>query len=176
MCYSISYFQRYIFTLCVVHSYLFGGGPGRRRTCEQRCRRRKSRRTSPAHPAEAEWGSAPGCSSPDPTQDNECQPLLSFLMWALLKTIIFLLLKNLDITWTKTFVVFIGKAYRLSEVALSCYIIQTQTYTGLMQPDWICRENRNEKHSVTCVHWARRSFAPCEKSRAKCRSRPFLMT
>lgn len=64
----------------MVHSYLFGGGPGRRRTCEQRCRRRKSRRTSPAHPAEAEWGSAPGCSSPDPTQDNECQPLLSFLM------------------------------------------------------------------------------------------------
>lgn len=95
MCYSISYFQRYIFTLCVVHSYLFGGGRGRRRTCEQQCRRRKSRRTSPAHPAEAEWGSAPGCSSPDPTQGNECQPLLTFLMWALLKTIIFLLLEKL---------------------------------------------------------------------------------
>lgn len=61
----------------MVHSYLFGGGPGRRRTCEQRCRRRKSRRTSPAHPAEAEWGSAPGCSSPDPTQDNECQSVFN---------------------------------------------------------------------------------------------------
>ncbi len=60
-----------------VQSHLFGGGPGRKRTCERRCRRRKSRRISPARPAEAEWGSAPGCSSPDPTQNNECQLLLA---------------------------------------------------------------------------------------------------
>lgn len=55
--------------------------------------------------------------------------------------------KNLNKTWTETFVVIIGKAYRLSEVALSCYIIQTQTYTGLMQPDWIQREQKWETFS-----------------------------
>lgn len=56
----------------VIQPHLFGGGRGRRRTCGQRCKRRKSRRTSPGHPAEVEWESAPGCSSPDPTQNEKC--------------------------------------------------------------------------------------------------------
>lgn len=35
-----------------------------------------------------------------------------------------------------------GNAYRLSEVALSCHIVQTQTYPGLMQPHWMNTETR----------------------------------
>lgn len=121
----------------VFRSHLFGGGPGKRRTCEQQCRRRKSRRTSPVRPAEAGWGSAPGCSSPDPTQINEGQLYLAFFY--------FLISALLQLKCVVTD----GDAYRLSEVALSRYIIQTQTYPGLMQPYWMHRENSKGQHSVT---------------------------
>lgn len=55
--------------MCGAQAHLFGGGREKKRTCEQQCRRRKSRRTSPVHPIEAEWGSAPGYSSQDPIQN-----------------------------------------------------------------------------------------------------------
>lgn len=114
-----SYFSCSIF-VSVVLSHLFEVDLGRKRTCERRCRRRKSRRTFPVHRAEAEWGSAPGCSSPDPAPRHNCQPTVSR-------------------TTDHDFPPDRKKNYvtdRLSEVALSCYIIQAQTDASLMQPDW----------------------------------------
>lgn len=54
-----------------IPSDLYAGGPGRRRTCALPCRRRRSRRTSPVRPAEAEWGSALGCSSLGPRERQQ---------------------------------------------------------------------------------------------------------
>lgn len=104
------------FYLCGVQAHLFAGGRERKRTFERRCRRRKSRKTSPVRPAEAEWGSAPGCSSLDPMQNE------GFVI-QLLKEAIILITAGYD-----------GNAHRLSEVALSCYVIQAETDPGLMQP------------------------------------------
>lgn len=56
-----------------VQSHQFAAGREKKRTCEQQCRRKKSRKISQVRPAEAEWGSAPGCSSLDPTNDEEGQ-------------------------------------------------------------------------------------------------------
>lgn len=107
--------------MSVVLSHLFEVGLERKRTCERQCRRRKSRRTSPVHRAEEEWGSAPGCSSPDPAPRHNYQPTVSREQ----QTIISLQIEK------KKYV-----TDRLSEVALSCYIVQAQTDTSLMQPDW----------------------------------------
>ena len=46
---------------------LFGGGPGRRRTCAQQCTHRRSRMSSPSHSVAAGWESAPVCSFPSPS-------------------------------------------------------------------------------------------------------------
>lgn len=75
--YSLRFYFSWSIFVSVILSHLFEVGLGRKRTCERRCRRRKSRRTSPVHRAEAEWGSAPGCSSPDPAPSHNCHPTVS---------------------------------------------------------------------------------------------------
>lgn len=105
-----------------------GGGPRRRRTCGRLCRRRRSRRTSPGRPAEAEWGSAPGYSFPNPTENHEIDFVkLSGLLTTTTSQLLHRGRKMLYMTLTLI-------TYRLSEVTLSCHIVQTQTYPGLMQP------------------------------------------